>query len=300
MDGGHDCDWIMAFDPDKYLTIQTDLQPSGDLLSILAEYDQQTGGFPVLHVPWVWMGSEHQEKRPRGLLIDSFRVGDYPAWMLKTAARSAYIERWDFSHWPVVKDVAREDALPKHGFGIPEPFKSLTEYTAHNWLFDNESRVLQPGPANPSVECRYPASPLFLKHYAYRSFEEFKAYRANPANLRVKSDGNENNEPLEQPREAWEKDWGVHNPSTFESPCAQFYANDFTASMVKRTRAALAARKKRWDAEHGIRGKIRGWTPWHARRDYQGGFPPIEDWILLKIYIYVMHDTLYSSSHISR
>lgn len=279
MDGGHHCDWVMTFDADEYLTIQRDLHPSGGLLSVLAEHERRTSGFPILHVPWVWMGSEHLEQRPPGLLIDNFRAGHYPAWMLKTAARSAFVERWDFSHWPIVKDVAREDAIGKHGFAIPEPFKSLAEYTARNWLFDNESRVLRPDPTDPNVECRYPASPLFLKHYAYRSFEEFQAYRANPANLRVKSDGNENKKALEQPREAWEKGWGVHKPSYFESPCSRLYANDFTASMAERTRAAMAARKRQWNTVHGsaVGGE---WTPWHGRRGYGGGFPPVGEWVL--------------------
>ena len=278
VDGGRHCDWVMTFDPDEYLTIQRDLHPSGDLVSMLVEHEQQTRGFPVLHVPWVWMGSEHRELRPPDLLIDNFRVGHYPAWMLKTAARSAYIKEWDFSHWPIVKDVMK-DALAVHGFAIPEPFESLAEYTARNWLFDNESRVIRPDPANPTVECRYPVSPLFLKHYAYRSFEEFRAYRANPANLRVKSDGNENNVPLKQPREAWEGGWGVHNPSNFENPCALYYANDFTASMAERTRTALAAREKQWNREHGFAVE-REWAPWHGRRGYGGPFPPIEEWVL--------------------
>lgn len=167
-DKGLHCKWVITFDPDEYLTIQKDLHPSGDLLSVLAEHDRRTDGFPVLHMPWVWMGSDNQEQRPPGLLIDNFHAGNYPAWMLKTAARAAYIENWDFSHWPNIKDVAREDVLAKHGFEIPEPFKSPTEYTARNWLFDNESRILHPDPFHPKIKCRYPVSPLFLKHYAYR------------------------------------------------------------------------------------------------------------------------------------
>lgn len=227
------------------------------------------------------MGSDNQEQRPPGLLIDNFHAGNYPAWMLKTAARAAYIENWDFSHWPNIKDVAREDVLAKHGFEIPEPFKSPTEYTARNWSFDKESCILHPDPFNPKIKCRYPASLLFLKHYAYRSFEEFRAYRANPEILRVKSDDGENDEPLQRPRHAWENGWGVHDPQSFKSPCAQLYANDFTADTADRTRAGLAARKGRWDMKHKMEiGGKRGWSAWHARQGYNSDFPPIEDWII--------------------
>ena len=285
---GHHCDWVMTFDIDEYMTFQTDLHPSGNLQAFLVEYEATTHGLPVLHVPWVIMGSDHQEQRPPGLMIDNFRVGNYPAWMVKTAARSAFIEAWDFSHWPKVKNISAADAVTDHGFVLPEPFGLLREYTERNWLLPNESRIIHPEAAEPNVECRYPASPLFLKHYLYRSFEEFQAYRANPASLRVKSDGNQNTKPLNEPRQAWEEGWGVHNPRSFDKgPCAPFYANEFTQAMAERTRTALADRKERWDERHpssavmdvpswGAQSVGRG----RGKNDYEGTFPPVEEWVI--------------------
>ena len=82
-------------------------------------------------------------------------------WMLKTAARSAFIEAWDFSHWPKVKNISAADAVTDHGSFLPKPVGSLREYTERNWLLPNESRIIHPEAAEPNVECRYPASPLF-------------------------------------------------------------------------------------------------------------------------------------------
>lgn len=246
----HRCDWLVVFDVDEVMTIQTDLHPSGDLVSL---FNNTEGGmFPIRRLPWVTMGSGGLEHRPAGLMVDNFQAGSFSPYFVKTVARPAFVQDWDFSHWPVKADVSASD-----GFRIPRPYNSLREYAERNNIGPEEIRKVtvsiaaeEEGDGNDRgnrdedrYDCPAPASPLFLKHYTYRSFDEWTAHRAGRI---VKSDGNLNTDIM-HPRPRWLK--GGDRDVFDDQPCARAYANDFTAAMAERTRASLAARRVRWEAE---------------------------------------------------
>lgn len=92
----------MVFDTDEYITFQTDLFPTPDLPAFIADFEKRTNGFPVLCLLWVLMGSDGHEKRPPGLLVDNFKHGTYRKWLLKVAAKTDFLQTWNFSHWWVV------------------------------------------------------------------------------------------------------------------------------------------------------------------------------------------------------
>lgn len=95
------CEWLMVFDTDEYMTFQTDLFPTPDVPAYIADFEDRTHGFPILRFLWVMMGSDGQEDRPPGLLVDNFKKGGYPKWMLKTAGKVDFLQTWKFSHWCV-------------------------------------------------------------------------------------------------------------------------------------------------------------------------------------------------------
>ena len=260
----HRCEWLVAFDVDEVMTIQTDLHPSEDLASLLDDANT-TGGLPLLRLPWVTMGSGGLETRPPGLMVDNFRAGSFAPFFVKTIARPEFVRDWNFSHWPVMADVSALDAEQGgYGFRIPRPYNSLRAYAERNDLGPEESRqVTVPIAAADNdddeneYDCPAPAAPLFLKHYAFRSFEEWTAHRAHAA---LKSDGHLNTHALHT-RAKWLE--GGDYERYDDHPCAHVYANDFTAAMADRTRESLAARRVRWEEEG--RGAL---------------FPQIEEWVI--------------------
>lgn len=98
---GETCEWLMVFDTDEYMTFQPDLFPTPDVPAYFADWEERTNGFPVLRFLWVLVGSDGHEERPPGLLVDNFKKGIYPKWMLKTAAKTDFLDTWRFSHWCV-------------------------------------------------------------------------------------------------------------------------------------------------------------------------------------------------------
>lgn len=95
------CEWLMVFDTDEYMTFQPDVFPTPDVPAYIADWEERTNGFPVLRFLWVLVGSDGHEERPPGLLVDNFKKGCYPKWMLKTAAKTEFLDTWRFSHWCV-------------------------------------------------------------------------------------------------------------------------------------------------------------------------------------------------------
>lgn len=89
--------------------------------------------------------------------------------------------------------MSNETSVEEYGFEIPPPFKKLQEYTERAGPKEQPGKgtelrvrnVPEPG-TNETIECPYPAYGIFLKHYSWRSFEEFKAHRSQTP---VKSDG---------------------------------------------------------------------------------------------------------------
>lgn len=181
--------------------------------------------------------------------------------------------------------------MEEYGFEIPPPYKSLKEFTERNWQTEQpikgqELRFrnwTQPG-TNNTVQCAYPSYGVFLKHYSWRSFEEFQAHRGQS---RIKSDGQWNNPAVDDPHGAWEQ--GT-NPRFYDNECSESYFNDFTALMADKTRENLAARMKRWNAAHKVKapaGPDDDYEAWIREaecgtgpQEYSGAFPPVEDWLL--------------------
>jgi len=288
-EGGQGCEWTGVFDVDEYLTIHQDqeegdearretkketLLPSSALHALLDERSKE--GLPVFQLPWVTMGSDGHVSRtpPEGLVIEGSFQGAYTAWMLKTLARTEIVLDWRHSHWPLVREGLRKD-----GWRVPKPFKSLKEYVERVWLREEESRTIfveeeeqkeeeeeEAGEGEEgSRACRAPVSPLYLKHYFYRSFEEWEAHRGRSS---LQPDGGPNTHLLDL-RASWEEG---QDEAMFWAPCQGMYKHDFTLGiMAPLVREALKARRRQWEEEggEGIDGE-------GGRR----GFPPVEAWLL--------------------
>ncbi len=260
----HRCEWLGVFDVDEYMTLQEHMAdpsnrptPSELLYAVL-----DTLPLPVLHMPWVLMGSDDHRDKPPGLLIEGSQSGSYHAWMLKTMAKTEVLQDWVFSHWPVVNNElterekqlnvpGQEEAGKEHLRQVPAPFIHLQELTQRNWLFDEESYIL------PNSTCRAPVSPVFLKHYKYRSLEEFKHHRGRS---RVQPDG-QHSDSFNNLEDSWSRG---SNPSEFTETCKHAYYNGFTSFMAALTTTALQDRM----------------ATWHAAHKDGPAFPPVQEWIL--------------------
>ncbi len=192
--------------------------------------------------------------------------------------------------------MANTTSVAEFGFAIPPPYPTLREFTERNYMTEQpgkgtelRTRILpKPGGGpNETMECLFPVYAVFLKHYVWRSFEEFKAHRGQS---RVKSDGQWNTLAVEDPHGAWLE--GA-NPRMYGGPCSEAYYNDFTALIADKTRANLAARRERWDKAHKIQTMAAAelddydYEAWIREGEcgtgpgvYSGPFPPVEDWVI--------------------
>lgn len=177
--------------------------------------------------------------------------------------------------------------MKEYGFEIPRPFQTLQEFTEWGWSTETPGKgtemryrnVTQPG-ANATIQCPYSAYGVFLMHYSWRSFEEFKAHRSQTP---VKSDGAYDNRAVDDPHGAWMD--GLIN-----HPCSGAYFNDFTAPMAKKTREHMAARVARWNGARSAQQLAKlndNYEAWiqeaecgTGSKEYDGAFPPVDDWVI--------------------
>jgi len=284
----HGCEWTGVFDVDEYLTIQAQEDAGIDLLTFPASLpfalsrllDARTQeNLPIYRLPWVVMGSDGHEKRnpSEGLVIESSSQGSYEPWMLKTLARTDVIRDWQFSHWPMIREMRGDDH-----WQVPEPFKTLKEYVERLWSGADEGRThflhamedpsgtTPPGAGMEEIACSAPVSSLYLKHYFYRSYEEWEAHRGASF---LKSDGGENTH-FYHLRAKWEEG---ENPDVFRASCRNAYQHNFTVNiMTPLVRQTLAFRRRKWGERQDARGKDDGETNATAWRP----FPPVEAWVL--------------------
>lgn len=187
--------------------------------------------------------------------------------------------------------MSNETSVQEYGFEIPPPYKTLQEFTERNWQTEQPIKGTElryrnwtRPESNETIQCLYPSYGVFLKHYSWRSFEEFKAHRSQS---RVKSDGQGNSPAVDDPHGTWQ---GGANPGMYGHACSEAYFNDFTALMANKTRENLAAREARWNEAHtgqAAAGPDDDYEAWMKKREcgtgpegYSGAFPPVEDWVI--------------------
>jgi len=169
------CEWIGVWDVDEYLT-STNIEYLGNFLGFL-----QKNPAPLVRFPWFIVGSEGMERRPHegSLDIELFRHGRMDNHV-KTIGRSAVLDDWEFSHFPTIKykfvDLRRR-----------YQFARLWKDELYNSTNENGKR------------CEMPKSPFFLKHFQYKSYEDFIHDRGS----RKVTSGNSPNPWMNDPRSKW-------------------------------------------------------------------------------------------------
>jgi hypothetical protein len=155
----HLCSWVTYIDMDEFLTAWNVTDFS--LERVLSEY-----AVPFFRLPWWVVGSDAHETRPKAMVIDAYTGGKFEPALVKTIAKSDEI--WDFSltHYPHVTR--------------PQETLGAFNMTRHAFAEQHRSHPFERTTMNLSgTPAEVPATAMFLKHYTYMSWEEFKAQRAN-------------------------------------------------------------------------------------------------------------------------
>jgi hypothetical protein len=173
------CTWVTYIDIDEYMTAWN--WTNFNLKSVLDKHPA-----PYYRLPWWVIGSDGHETRPRALTIDAYRGGRLQASHLKTFARSQ--DCLDFS-FPLHPFVARPEEL----LSAYNMTRKAYTHTADLHPFEHRT-IDQGGPVN------IPATTLFLKHYLYLSWDEFRAQRANYTRI---GGGDANSVWAVDPRNKW-------------------------------------------------------------------------------------------------
>jgi len=168
------CEWIMAFDLDEYVT-GVDLTFLGDFHAFLQQLGQvEQPGLGLKRLMWMVMGSHALERRPRHRLVIETYTQNRMGFWIKTAARSELVEGWAHSsHFP---DLAN-DTLALDPVRLQSPF-------ADEGDFDFEFTATEGNRV-----CWRPRLDMFLRHYVYLSFVEYTATRTR---RRYAPDGTQN------------------------------------------------------------------------------------------------------------
>jgi hypothetical protein len=166
---------------------------------------------PILKLQWMLMSSHDHVRRPAGLLIENYFDGAMNLH-LRAFARSDIILAWKISH-SLTKFINQDK--------YPDAESYYTNFRLPSYEY--ETTPLPNG-------CRIPNSGWFVRHYFFRSFEEYSANRARRKRM---SDGMPSN--YENNISFWRKN------SQFNSPCDGISRN-FTLHMAKLVRRQLVVR----------------------------------------------------------
>jgi hypothetical protein len=198
------CDWVTMLDIDEYITILDGFEHRGGIRRIF-----QASMLPYLKLGWWTIGSDGHEVKPNKLTIESYRRGIFEDYHTKMIARAPAVEEWGQSLWPT--------KMEKHAECLMGPIHRLK-------TDERETRVIEVD----GKTARIPVAPIIIKHYVYRSWEEYMRSRgATPKTSN--SDINPWYNNINR--------WLSGNFTTFE------LAPEFTSDMAEKVRGELRKRK---------------------------------------------------------
>jgi len=206
------CDWIGVLDADEFVTfVHRDWQQVDSLLPVLAQYP-----LPVLKMAWWVVGSGGHEHKKKGLQIENFNTGTYRFPNAKMLARASILSSWAKSEYPMTS------------------FECLTQLVEDTVPSDSELLKLTHVDGSSTIVTK---SPIMLKHFMYRSYEEYARGRGS-----LKLTSNDEPNPWANKRH-WESGQftGTFDPSAM-----------FTTRMAQKVRARFAQRHLP-DAPHQLK-----------------------------------------------
>lgn len=175
------CQWVAVFDVDEYIILDDAIRYDYSLPAFLQE-----NGSPVMRLMWWVVGSDGHETRPDGLMIENYKIGRLDSNLhVKSMARTDVVEEWAFAHHPT-KFI---DSVPHVMDGQPL-LSGFNNINATKTIIDDQGRT-----------CLLPESPVYIKHYVYRSYQEFMQTRGT----RKKTNSNIPNPWSANPRSHWLK-----------------------------------------------------------------------------------------------
>jgi hypothetical protein len=168
----NDCDWISFMDVDEYIfpvVVADHLENFS-----ITKYLNNSLTTPIIRMPWLTMGSDNQEKRPTGLLIESYRIGKYDHPLLKTIAHNDVIGDWSFTQLPWIKNKPSHKKIKyyeKNGYKLDnytylKEVKKFAERLEINFTTELKSVTIN------SKQCKIPISPLYLRHYRFLNWHD--------------------------------------------------------------------------------------------------------------------------------
>lgn len=198
------CDWVAMIDIDEYIALLDGVEAQGGIQHLF-----RSSMLPYLKLGWWTIGSDGYESKPPLLTSEAYRKGIFEAYHSKTIARASIVKDWAISLWPTEV----------------EPHAACLKADVQRWQTDDrETRNITFDGKTDKI----PVAPIILKHYVYRSWEEYMRSRgAKPKTSN--SDAN----PWYNNIDRWLKG----NFTTFE------LAPEFTAEMARQVRAALRSRR---------------------------------------------------------
>ncbi len=155
-------------DLDEYLTAWNH---TGFSLEGLLEQHAASAA-PFFRLPWWNVGSDGLETRPKALVIDAYKGGQLQPQHHKTFAKSA--ECLDFNYTLHTRVLRPDELLPAFNM-------TRRDFTERESIHPFEMRTMTLGPADVAGTADVPATSMFIKHYIFVSWEEFRVQRANYA-----------------------------------------------------------------------------------------------------------------------
>lgn len=268
LDGGNardHCQWIMNLDYDEYITFWRYDDPlhKNNLAYYLKSYP-----YSFVRLPWWVMKNGNHEARPQGVVTEAYLGGSLEKpWYIKTIALAKDIANFQNPHWPQVHQNMSSLALVNTSRplrrGVPRGSgMTVLQYTAWNTLHDEEKSIITI-PVTPNrgggggvsargkgrqmmsqrvtLQIPVPDTEMFLKHYKYLSWEEFRLQRASTPTL----PNGRTNYWSRGGRQLWEKGNSTGSGVRRHLGGGEInIAAEFTGNMTVRLKDALARRYK--------------------------------------------------------
>lgn len=170
------CEWVAAIDVDEYISIAE--QCESETLPPLVDFLNQAGS-PWQPLGWWIIGPNGHEHKPAGLMIENFKLGRLSTIHTKTIAKSSIVLEWACSLRPTK---------------VERPYARMLKLWKLQWPQHKIMRMTVDGKDIDMFKgC------LYLKHYIYRSWEE---YRRGRGSTKIVASGNKS--PWYNNRTVWE------------------------------------------------------------------------------------------------
>ena len=206
------CDWVAAIDVDEYISFddtRINLHSVPLHKSIISTLSAQPNPWYKL-AWWVLLGHGLVNKPP-GLMIDNFYNGYFDGGHHKTIARSCSVSEWKFSLWPTrwLSNKCEKAYLAS--------FPDGKQTAGLEGTRDASGRLVS-------------TAPMFLKHFIFRSHEEYMRGRGSTART-----SNSDKSPWFNNTRAWENGASHRGEGTLGAP--------FTARVARLVQQRLRKRK---------------------------------------------------------